>query len=73
MLQIHCFLTISFLTLISRLKIGMNQVCSEMYVLARWCLVLLIIKASLKYFVRLVGSCDLHSMHFITSGLTDNY
>jgi hypothetical protein len=73
MLQMHGFLTISFLTLILGLKIWMNQVCSEMYMLAMWCLVLLITKASLKYFVRLVGSCDLYSMHFITSGLIDNY
>jgi len=48
MIQMHCSYTVSFLTLISGLKIRMNQVCSEMYVLARWYLVLLITKASLK-------------------------
>jgi hypothetical protein len=49
----HCFFTIFFLTLISGLKIWMNQVRTEMYVLARWYLVLLITKASL-----IVQSCE---------------
>jgi hypothetical protein len=51
----------------------MNEVCSEIYMLARWFLVLLITKDRLKLFVRFVDSCDLHSMYFVTSGLIDTY